>query len=28
VLVEEAPHVLAKGLAVFLLHHCQVHAST
>jgi hypothetical protein len=27
-LVEEAPHVLAKGLALFLLHHCQVHAST
>jgi hypothetical protein len=26
--VEEAPHVLAKGLALFLLHHCQVHAST
>jgi hypothetical protein len=25
-LVEEAPHVLAKGLALFLLHHCQVHA--
>jgi hypothetical protein len=21
-LVEEAPHVLAKGLALFLLHHC------
>jgi hypothetical protein len=21
-------HVLAKGLAMFLLHHCQVHAST
>jgi hypothetical protein len=28
VLVEEAPHVLAKGLTLFLLHHCQVHAST
>jgi hypothetical protein len=28
VLVEEAPHVLAKGLALFLLHHGQVHAST
>jgi hypothetical protein len=27
-LVEEASHVLAKGLALFLLHHCQVHAST
>jgi hypothetical protein len=27
-LVEEAPHVLVKGLALFLLHHCQVHAST
>jgi hypothetical protein len=27
-LVKEAPHVLAKGLALFLLHHCQVHAST
>jgi hypothetical protein len=27
-LVEEAPHVLAKGLALFLLHHSQVHAST
>jgi hypothetical protein len=27
-LVEDAPHVLAKGLALFLLHHCQVHAST
>jgi hypothetical protein len=27
-LVEEAPHVLTKGLALFLLHHCQVHAST
>jgi hypothetical protein len=26
--VEEAPHVLAKGLVLFLLHHCQVHAST
>jgi hypothetical protein len=25
-LVEEAPHVLKKGLALFLLHHCQVHA--
>jgi hypothetical protein len=28
VLVEEALHVLAKGLALFLLHHCQVYAST
>jgi hypothetical protein len=27
-LVEEAPHVLAKGLALLLLHHGQVHAST
>jgi hypothetical protein len=27
-LVEEASHVLAKGLALFLLHHCKVHAST
>jgi hypothetical protein len=27
-LVEEAPHVLAKCLALFLLHHSQVHAST
>jgi hypothetical protein len=27
-LVEEAPHLLAKGLALFLLHHSQVHAST
>jgi hypothetical protein len=27
-LVEEAPHILAKGLALFPLHHCQVHAST
>jgi hypothetical protein len=27
-LVEEASHVLAKGLALFLLHHYQVHAST
>jgi hypothetical protein len=27
-LVEKAPHVLAKGLALFLLHLCQVHAST
>jgi hypothetical protein len=27
-LVKEAPHVLAKGLALFLLHHSQVHAST
>jgi hypothetical protein len=27
-LVEESPHVLAKGLALFLLHHGQVHAST
>jgi hypothetical protein len=28
VLVEEVPHVLAKGLALFLLHHSQVHVST
>jgi hypothetical protein len=27
-LVEEAPHVLAKGLTLFLLHLCKVHAST
>jgi hypothetical protein len=27
-LVKEAPHVLAKGLALFLFYHCQVHAST
>jgi hypothetical protein len=27
-LVEEAPHVPAKSLALFLLHHCQVQAST
>jgi hypothetical protein len=27
-LVEKALHVLAKGLALFLFHHCQVHAST
>jgi hypothetical protein len=27
-LVEEAPHVFAQGLALFLLHHGQVHAST
>jgi hypothetical protein len=27
-LVEEVPHVLANGLALFLLHHSQVHAST
>jgi hypothetical protein len=27
-LVEEAPHVLAKGLALFLFHHSLVHAST
>jgi hypothetical protein len=27
-LVEEAAHVLAKGLALFLLHHSQVHVST
>jgi hypothetical protein len=27
-LVEEAPHVLAKGLTLFLLYHSQVHAST
>jgi hypothetical protein len=27
-LVEEASHVLAYGLTLFLLHHCQVHAST
>jgi hypothetical protein len=26
-LLEEAPHVLAKGLALFLLHHSQVHVS-
>jgi hypothetical protein len=26
-LVKETPHVLAKGLILFLLHHCQVHAS-
>jgi hypothetical protein len=26
-LVEEAPNVLAKGLALFLLHHGQVHGS-
>jgi hypothetical protein len=25
---EEAPHVVVKGLALFLLHHGQVHAST
>jgi hypothetical protein len=28
VLVEEATHVLAEGLALFLLDHGQVHAST
>jgi hypothetical protein len=27
-LVKKAPHVLAQGLALFLLHHSQVHAST
>jgi hypothetical protein len=27
-LVEEAAHVLAEGLALFLLHHGQIHAST
>jgi hypothetical protein len=27
-LVEEASHVLAQGLALFLLHHSQVHANT
>jgi hypothetical protein len=27
-LVEETTHVLAKGLALFLLHHGKVHAST
>jgi hypothetical protein len=27
-LVEEAPYLLAKGLALFLFHHGQVHAST
>jgi hypothetical protein len=27
-LVEKAPRVLAKGLALFLVHHCQVHVST
>jgi hypothetical protein len=27
-LVKEVPHVLAKGLALFLLHYCEVHAST
>jgi hypothetical protein len=27
-LVEEATHVLAYGLTLFLLHHCQVHANT
>jgi hypothetical protein len=27
-LVEEAPHLVAKGLTLFLLHHRQVHAST
>jgi hypothetical protein len=27
-LVEETLYVLAKGLALFLLHHFQVHAST
>jgi hypothetical protein len=27
-LVEDVPHVLANGLALFLLHHSQVHVST
>jgi hypothetical protein len=27
-LVEKAPHVLTQGLALFLLHHGQVHAIT
>jgi hypothetical protein len=27
-LVEEAPHVLAQGLSLILLHHSQVHEST
>jgi hypothetical protein len=27
-LVEKAPHVLAQGLALFMFHHGQVHAST
>jgi hypothetical protein len=27
-LVEEAPHLLVEGLALFLLHHSQVYAST
>jgi hypothetical protein len=27
-LVEEAPHVLAQRLALFLIDHCKVHAST
>jgi hypothetical protein len=27
-LVKEVPHVLAKGLALFLPHYCEVHAST
>jgi hypothetical protein len=27
-LVEKASHVLAKGLALLLLHHCQVQVST
>jgi hypothetical protein len=27
-LVEEASHLLVYGLALFLLHHSQVHAST
>jgi hypothetical protein len=27
-LVEKTSHVLAQGLALFLLHHSQVHAST
>jgi hypothetical protein len=26
-LVKETPHVLAKGLTLFLLHNCQAHAS-
>jgi hypothetical protein len=28
VLVKKAPHIHAQGLALFLLHHGQVHAST
>jgi hypothetical protein len=27
-LVEKVSHVLVKGLALFLLYHCQIHAST